>query len=71
MPAPKFPIDAKVPMRDGVFDPYFQEFEDGFDSLGWCAEQTVYQSAHYPSRLVLPELSEPQFVGAWTEERWR
>jgi len=60
MPAPKFLIDAKVPLRDGVFD-----------SLGWCAEQTVYHSAHYPSRLVLPELPEPRFVEACTEERWR
>jgi len=35
------------------------------------AEQTVYHSAQYPSRLVLPELPEPRFVEAWTEERWR
>ena len=35
------------------------------------AEQTVYHSAQYPSRLVLPELPEPRFVEAWTEKRWR
>jgi hypothetical protein len=35
------------------------------------AEQTVYHSPQYPSRLVLPELPEPRFVEAWTEERWR
>jgi uncharacterized protein len=35
------------------------------------AEQTVYHSAQYPSRLVLPELPDPRFVEAWTEERWR
>jgi putative CocE/NonD family hydrolase len=35
------------------------------------AEQTVYHSAQYPSRLVLSELPEPKFVEAWTEARWR
>jgi len=35
------------------------------------AEQTVYHSAQYPSRLILPELPEPKFVDAWSESRWR
>jgi putative CocE/NonD family hydrolase len=34
------------------------------------AEQTVYHSARYPSRLILPELPEPMFVDAWPESRW-
>lgn len=34
------------------------------------AEQTVYHSAQYPSRLILPELPEPKFVDAWPESRW-
>lgn len=35
------------------------------------AQQTVYHSAQYPSRLILPELPEPKFVDAWLESRWR
>ena len=34
------------------------------------AENTVHHSAQSPSRLILPELAEPQFVDAWTESRW-
>jgi hypothetical protein len=34
------------------------------------AEQTVYHSEKYPSRLVLNELTEPNFVETWTEKRW-
>ena len=34
------------------------------------AEQTVYHSARYPSRLILPELPEPNLVDAWPESRW-
>jgi len=33
------------------------------------AEQTVYHSTQYPSRLILPELPEPKFVDAWAESR--
>jgi len=35
------------------------------------AENTVYHSMQYPSRLILPELSEPKFVDAWPDSRWR
>ncbi len=35
------------------------------------AENTVYHSEKYPSRLILPELPELQFVDAWPESRWR
>lgn len=35
------------------------------------AEQTLYHSLQYPSRLVLMELPEPNFVDAWPESRWK
>jgi len=35
------------------------------------AQQTVYHSHQYPSRLILLELAEPRFVDAWPESRWR
>ncbi len=35
------------------------------------AENTVYHSAQYPSRLILPELAEPKFVDAWPDSRWK
>jgi hypothetical protein len=34
------------------------------------AQQTVYHSRQYPSRVILPELSEPDFVEAWPATRW-
>jgi uncharacterized protein len=34
------------------------------------AEQTLYHSAKYPSRLILPVIDEPQFVDSWKESRW-
>ena len=34
------------------------------------AKQTVYHSSEYPSRLVLIELPDPQFVDSWPESRW-
>lgn len=34
------------------------------------AQQTVYHSPQYPSRVILPELSEPDFVEAWPASRW-
>jgi putative CocE/NonD family hydrolase len=35
------------------------------------AEQTVYHSDQYPSRLILIEIPEPEFVDAWGESRWK
>lgn len=35
------------------------------------AEQTVYHSPEYPSRLVLIEIPAPNFVDAWGESRWQ
>jgi len=34
------------------------------------ANQKVYHSAEYPSRLVLPVLEKVEFVDAWPESRW-
>jgi putative CocE/NonD family hydrolase len=34
------------------------------------ATQSVYHSREYPSRLILPELSNPHFAEAWPETRW-
>lgn len=34
------------------------------------AEQTVYHSAQYPSRLILHALRDPKFVDAWPDSRW-
>jgi len=34
------------------------------------AEQTVYHSKTYPSRLILPIVKQPQFSDAWRESRW-
>jgi putative CocE/NonD family hydrolase len=34
------------------------------------AHQTVYHSAQYPSRVLLPEPQEPRFVEAWPATRW-
>ncbi len=35
------------------------------------ADQTVYHSSEYPSRLVLIEVPEPKFVESWTDNRWK
>jgi len=34
------------------------------------AEQTLFHSEKYPSRLILLELPEPNFVNAWSDTRW-
>ncbi len=34
------------------------------------AQQTVYHSQEYPSRLILQAIKEPAFVDAWPESRW-
>jgi uncharacterized protein len=34
------------------------------------AEQTVYHSSRYPSRLIIPVVKEPKFSDTWTESRW-
>jgi hypothetical protein len=34
------------------------------------AQQTVYHSAQYPSKLILPEVKNPKLVDAWPESRW-
>ena len=34
------------------------------------AQQTVYHSPQYPSRLILQEVPEPKFVDQWPDSRW-
>ncbi len=34
------------------------------------AQQTVYHSEQYPSKLILQEVKEPKIVDAWVESRW-
>ncbi len=40
------------------------------ESTPVIAEQTVYHSDEYPSRLILPELPNPAFAPSWTDARW-
>lgn len=35
------------------------------------AEQAVYHSHRYPSRIILPEIKNPEFTESWTEKRWK
>ncbi len=41
------------------------------ESTPLIAQQSVYHSPQYPSRLILPELPDPDFVEAWSDSRWQ